>query len=611
MLNRIKWLWRYYKKYPYVLAVLILMTPVQRAMQVAIPRLIEFSVDLIKTGKAPANRVAEWLAMQGQGLGLSLAATFALSLILLGVISTVTYSYVQSHRAWMNFRLEWLFRQDAFKRVLDKGPDFFNKFRVGDLVTRMTDDVADKLSWFACSGIFRFYEALLMVIFTLAMMASINPWLTLWSAAPLPLLIVIFFKSATLLDKRYDHLQTRISRFNDFMEACFSGIRVIKAYVKESDQKKRFAEAISDRRNAEISAIRATTVVDSLYMYIWQFGTIIVILAGGFMVMNARLSSGELVAFIYYVVYLTFNMFDIGQFLVKSRQSSVSIDRLVELEKVPPLVKDEGRLAIDSNIKGNLAFNNVSFAFAETPTRTESGSGPASSGPRRIINDISIEIPAGRKVALVGKIGSGKSWVANMIPRYVDPTYGAVILDGHDIREYRLDDLRRHIGFVPQEPSLFSDTVRNNVVFGREWVTEADVIRAIDVAQFSSDIKGFPGGLDTQIGTRGMSISGGQKQRLGLARALAGRPRILILDDCTSALDSQTEAALWRKLESAIPDMTVILITHRTDTLEGVDWIYVLESGSVVESGIHRELIAASGPYSKLYRRYQLEQMVS
>jgi len=596
MLSKIKWFWRYYRKYPYVLAVLILLTPVQRAMQVMIPRLIEFSVDLIKTGKAPDNRFAGRLVEFGQGLGLSLAATFALALITLGLISTILYSFVQSHRAWMNFKLEWLFRQDAFRRVLDKGPDFFNRFRVGDLVTRMTDDVAEKLSWFACSGIFRFYEAMLMVIFTIAMMASINPWLTLWSTAPLPLLIIIFFKSATLLDKRYDHLQTRISRFNDLMEACFSGIRVIKAYVREGDQTKRFSEAIGDRRNAEISAIRATTVVDSLYMYIWQFGIIIVLLAGGFMVMKASLSAGELLAFVYYVVYLTFNMFDIGQFLVKSRQSAVSIERLIELEKVAPMVMDEGTIEAD-NIRGHLVFSDVGFSLPESP--------------RKIIKNVTLEVLPGQKIAIVGKVGSGKSWLVNMIPRLVDPTEGSIYLDGHDIRNYRIDSLRRQIGYVPQEPALFSDTIRNNIVFGREWVGESDVRWSIEVAQFAPDVDGFARGLDTQIGTRGMSISGGQKQRLGLARALAGRPRILIIDDCTSALDSQTETALWRNLERAIPGMTIILITHRTDTLEGADRIYVLDNGSVIESGKHHELIAAQGLYARLYRRYQLEQMVS
>jgi len=596
MLSKIKWFWRYYKKYPYVLAVLLLVTPIQRVMQVTIPRLIEFSVDLIKTGKVPDNKFANFLAEFGQRLGLSSAATFALGMIILGAVSTAVYSFVQSHRAWMNFKLEWLFRQDAFRGVLDKGPNFFNRFRVGDLVTRMTDDVADKLSWFACSGIFRFYEAMLMVIFTIAMMASINPWLTLWSAAPLPLLVIIFFKSATILDKRYDHLQTRISRFNDLMEACFSGIRVIKAYVRENDQKKRFGNAIDDRRNAEIAAIKATTVVDSLYMYIWQFGIIIVLLAGGFMVVEKSLSAGELMAFVYYVVYLTFNMFDIGQFLVKSRQSAVSIRRLTELENMAPMVSDKGTLDVGP-IKGYISFSNVCFSL------------PGAS--RRLVDNVSLEILPGRKIAIVGKIGSGKSWLVNMIPRMVDPTEGEIHIDGHNIQDYRLDSLRRQVGYVPQEPALFSDTIRNNILFGRDWVSESDARWAIEVAQFAQDVEGFARGLDTQIGTRGMSISGGQKQRLGLARALAGKPQILILDDCTSALDSQTETALWQNLESAIPGMTVILITHRTDTLEGTDKIYVLDNGSIVESGTHHELVAAQGIYAKLYRRYQLEQMVS
>lgn len=596
MLHKIKWFWRYYKKYPYVLLVLILLTPVQRAMQVVIPRLIEFAIDFIKTGKVPDNRAAAWLAEIGQGQGLSSAATFTLALIGLGLVSTVLYSFVQTHRAWMNFRLEWLFRQDAFNKVLYKGPDFFSRFRVGDIVTRMTDDVAEKLSWFACSGIFRFYEALLMVVFSIAMMASINPVLTLWSAVPLPLLVIIFFKSATRLDKNYDHLQIRISRFNDIMEACFSGIRVVKAYVQEGAQRNRFREAITARRSAEIAAIKTSVVVDSLYMYIWQFGVIIVLMAGGYMVINASLTAGELVAFIYYVVYLTFNMFDIGQFLVKSRQSAVSIDRLIEMENVSPMVSDNGTLALPQDARGRLTFDNVSFSF------------PGNERP--ILSNISLEIGAGQRVAFVGKVGSGKSTIASLIPRFIDPVHGSILLDGRDIREYSLESYRRQIGFAPQEPALFSDTIRNNIVFGRDWVTDVDVSWAVEVAQFKSDIDGFAHGLETKIGTRGMTISGGQKQRLAMARALAGKPRILILDDCTSALDAQTEAALWRRLEDAIPDMTVILITHRPDTLEAADWIYVLDSGAIIESGKHRDLIISDGGYSRLYRRYQLEQQV-
>nr|MBN2277598.1 ABC transporter ATP-binding protein [candidate division Zixibacteria bacterium] len=597
MFEKIKWFWRYYRNYKYVLAVLILLTPVQAAFQVTIPRLIEFTVDFIKTGSVESHSVAVWLNGIGQNLGLSTAATFTLTLISVGLIASMLYAFVQAHRAWMNIKLEWLFRQDAFDGITVKGPDFFNRFRTGDLVTRMTDDVAEKLSWFACSGIFRLYEALLMVSFALAMMISISPRLAFWSAGPLPILIIIFFWSSSILDKRYDWLQKKISKLNDVMEACFYGVRVVKAYVRETAQRKKFDRAVFDRREAEISAIKATVVVDSMYMYIWQFGIIIVLLAGGYMAIKASLSLGELVAFIYYVVYMIFPMFDIGQFLVKSRQSAVSINRLLELEQAKPMVQTAGRVKCDGNIRGNLIYDRVAFSF------------PGSD--RKIIDDVSLEIKAGQTVALVGKVGSGKSWLVNMIPRLVDPTSGTIRLDGRDLRDYRIEELRKIIGYVPQEPVLFTDTVKNNILFGQRGIPDDLLEWAVEVSQLKDEIELFPKKIETQIGTRGMSISGGQKQRLALARALVCKPKILILDDCTSALDSRTEAALWNRLHQVMPEMTAILITHRPDILESADMIYVMENGRIIESGTHATLTSDSGQYARIYRRYRLEAEVA
>ncbi len=596
MLDKIKWFWQYYKRYPYVLAVLVLLTPVQTVFQISIPRMVEFVVDYVKTGQVPDHRAAVWLVGTGESLGLSTALTFALGLVALGLIASSLYAFVQCHRAWMNIKLEWLFRQDSFNGITAKGPDFYNTFRTGDLVTRMTDDVAEKLSWFACSGIFRLYEALLMISFTIVMMTLISPWLTIWTVSPLPILIFVFFKTSSLLDRRYDRLQTRISRFNDVMEACFSGIRVVKAYVKELAQKGKFDDAARDRRKAEIAVIKVMTIVESLYMYIWQFGIIIVVIAGGYMVINANLTLGKMVAFVYYVVWLVFPMFDIGQFLVKSRQSNVSIDRLLELENVPPMVADTGTHSPNGDLRGDLIFDNVRFEFDDT---------------RRIIDHVSLEIPAGKTIALVGKVGSGKSWLVQMIPRLVDPTSGRITLDGRDLREYDLEDLRRHIGFVPQEPALFSDTVRNNIIFGREDIDTDTIEWAVEVSQLAGEVAEFPNGMATEIGTRGVSISGGQKQRLGLARALAGKPQILILDDCTSALDSRTESALWARLHEVMPELTAILITHRPDTLKKADRIYVLDDGRLIETGTHDDLIAHGGHYARMYKRYQLEEMVT
>lgn len=602
----IKWLWQYYRRHKYVLGVLLILTPIQTLFQVAVPRLFGYVIDFLNTGVVGADRFAIWLTEWGARFDLSPTTSYGLGFILIGLIASILYATLQSHRAWMNSRLEFDFRQVAFDGVTEKGPDFFNRFRTGDLVTRMTDDVAEKLSWFACSGIFRLYEALLVVAFTVIMMLSIDPWLTLWTAGPLPILVIVFFISASALDKRYDHLQKKISSFNDAMEACFSGIRVVKAYVREEMQKEKFGSAARDRRQAEIDSIKMTTVIDSLYYYIWQFALVIVLIVGGYMVINSGLTVGKMATFIYYVVYLVFPMFDIGQFLVKSRQSAVSITRLVELEEMPAMVADSGDQDCDPGKDGHLEFINVDFGFDGT-ANTKSTASPS----RKILDGLTLKITAGQTVALVGRVGAGKSWLINMIPRLVDPAGGTITLGGRELRHFRLEDLRRQIGYVPQEPVLFSDTLLNNILLGRENIPEERISWAVDVAQLKDDIENLPLGMNTPVGTRGMMLSGGQKQRLALARALVGKPGILILDDCTSALDSSTEAKLWDRLHEVMPDITAILITHRPGTLETVDNIYVMDGGRIVQSGTHNELVEQSGEYATIYKRYRLAEEVT
>lgn len=597
MLKYIKWFWTFYAKHKRPLALLVTLPFLTSALFVIQPLLLKNVFDLLESGATKTVSlpyVSEFIEYLTAGS----ITNYVIMMILLGITAAIVHTVLVGHRAYMNLKLEWEFRQSTFDSVTDKGPDFFNRFSTGDLLTRMTDDVGhEKLAWFACSGIFRFYEALTLIMFSLIMMLSINPILTLWTAGPLPILVLIYIRSSTILDRRFDFLQKKISAVNDTMESCFSGIRVVKAYSRERDQEKKFAGVVENRQAAEIAAVKAHTVIESLWMYIWQLGIVIILLAGGYYVINGTLSIGEFVAFDSYVLFMIYPMFDVGNFLVKGLRAAVSIKRLIQLEDHPPMIDaKEGNRSASGDVQGRVEFDSVSFRF--------------SGMEREILDDLSFTAEPGQRVALVGKVGSGKSWAARLIPKLVNPTSGRITLDGIDLREYNIDDLRRIIGYVPQEPILFSDTIDNNIRFGREGISDDTLDWAIEVSQLKEELASFPKGLKTRIGVRGVSISGGQKQRVALARALVSKPRILILDDCTSALDANTESALWDRLHEVMPDLTCFIISHRPATLEKADKIIVLDDGRIIESGGHIDLILKEGLYCKLYHRIMLEEAV-
>ena len=581
-MRSVRWLFEVWRKRKRLATFLVVFSIVNALLGVAYPLFIRAVIDAIK------NKA-----------GVEAISRNVLILLILGIANFFVYASMQGTRAWTNLVFERDFRQRVFEHLIRLGRSFFQRFRTGDIVTRLTDDLSTdmKLSWFACSGIFRTIEALCMVVFGLIVMTRLNPVLTLFAVGPLPILIVIFMWTSSAVERRYEALQKRISDVNAHMEACFSGIRVVKAYRRERAQESGFHEVIGRRKHAEIDAVRVGTIVQAMYGYIWQFGVVIVLLVGGKMVMEGKLTIGTLAAFDAYVMLLVFPMYDIGTFFVRGKSAGVSIRRLADMEDVEPEVKEVSRpRALPGEFRGALRFESVSLSF--TP------------GGTRVLDGVSFDVRPGEIVALVGRVASGKSSVVNLIPRLNDPTEGQIFFDGVPVRELSLEALRKIIGYVPQEPLLFSDTVENNIRFHRDWVTQKDIMQAAEVSRLVEEVEAFPDGFQTKIGQRGVTISGGQKQRIALARALAGKPQILILDDCTASLDAQTETTLWEGLQKVFPDCATIVISHRAATLERTNLILVFERGKIVERGTHYELVSKKGVYHTLYELGKLQDEV-
>jgi ATP-binding cassette subfamily B protein len=529
-------------------------------------------------------------------------------LALLGIGRFLLYVFLQGSRARLNLRFDFGVRLRAFENVLRMGPSFFVRFRVGDVVTRLTDDVSDKLSWYMCSGLLRTLEALVLIVFGVAMMIRLNPKLTLYTAGPLPILIALFILTATRLHKRYEAVQASISRLNESLENCFSGIRVVKAFAGERYQQGLVHRAIDAQRTAELRAVRWQSIIDSLYGHIWQFAIIGVLLAGGGMVMRKEITLGELAAFEAYVLLLVWPMFDAGQFLVRGRLSAVSIDRIAELEGQTPEVSevgDEAPLATrpDGPIPVEPAAAHESLPC---PVRFTEVSYVFSGATEPALSRVSFEALPATMTALVGEIGSGKSTLLTLVPRLVDPTSGSVSVASKSVRDWAPGDLRRQLGYVTQEAILFSTTVDENIRLGRPWVSDGDVDWAIGVVGLRDEVESWPAGLGTAVGPRGLRLSGGQKQRVALARALAGRPSVLLLDDCTASLDAEKEAEVWDAILKTLPACTTLVVSHRPATLERADQILVLERGRVIEQGSFTTLDRPRSRFRELYAHWKL-----
>ncbi|MCX5785432.1 MAG: ABC transporter ATP-binding protein [Elusimicrobia bacterium] len=511
-----------------------------------------------------------------------------------GVTSTIISIIAQWNRAYMNMRLEWEFRQQLFEHILKLDQAFYHRYTTGDLVTRLVDDISNKISWFSCSGVFRFIQSLFTLIGAITMMVLLNPMLALWVLAPAPLLLAASIKTGKKLHERYDNLQKSISLIYDFLETCFTAIKLIKANAKEPAQGVFFSAKADAQRDAEISVARLDIIFSYFYHSANFIAVAMVFLAGGIMVISGKASLGDLIAFYFYAGMIMMPLMDISQFFVAGNRAGASIKRVDELLQAKSAVKKPSTPA-----QGPARIETVECRGVSVTTGKDDV---------QLLKGITFAVKSGQLVSVVGKIGSGKSSLLAMLTRFSEYSGGEICVNGTDIRKFTPAAVRERMGLVTQDPFIMTGTVLNNITLGRENIPEGAVDTAIQVSQLKHDISKLPKGLETSVGTRGFSLSGGQKQRVAVARALLLRPDLLLLDDATSAMDAQTEDNFWRDFRKAMPETICLIVTHRVKTIEHSDLILTLDEGRLAEKGTHTELMALNGLYKQIYERRKLEE---
>ena len=582
-MKALKHLNKYFFKYRYRLIVGIFITIIAKIFALFTPRLIGKSINILEKYFEGTIEISTAKSnLLETGLFIVVAALIA------GLFTFLMRQTIINVSRYIEFDL----KNEIYKHYQVLSLSFYKSNRTGDLMNRISEDVG-KVRMYAGPAIMYTINTVTLFTVALTQMLSTAPKLTLYTMLPLPILSFVIYKLSRLINHRSKIVQESLSGLSSFTQEQFSGISVIKSYTIEPSVNNEFETLSSENRKKQIDLAKVQALFFPLMILLIGVSNLLVIYIGGKQYINGEIENiGTIAEFIIYVNMLTWPVATVGWVTSIVQQAEASQKRINEFLETEPEIKNNVECLTD--IKGAIEFKNVTFTYPDTNITA--------------LKDVSFKIESGEKLAILGMTGSGKSTILDLIGRLYDTQQGSILIDGKQIDDINLYSLRESTGYVPQDAFLFSDSIKNNIKFGKENATEEEVIEAAKNARVHKNIIDFKNGYDTVLGERGITLSGGQKQRVSIARAIIKSPEILLFDDCLSAVDTETEEKILKNLERVSKNKTTIIVSHRISSAKNADKIIVLDEGIIIQAGTHQTLKKTEGYYKDLYRKQRSEK---
>jgi len=582
-MKELQYLNKYFIKYKFQFLLGIVITIAAQIFSLFTPQFIKNSLNAVEDAHKTGHSIASIKADLNENILLIIATT---------LIAGVLTFFMRQTIIVMSRHVEFDLKNEVFRQYERLSQNFYKQNRTGDLMNRISEDVG-KVRQYVGPAVMYSLNTVIRFVVIAGHMIIISPKLTFYTLLPLPLLAYFIYKISSEINKRSTLYQQNLSKLSTFTQEMFSGIRVIKAYALESQKQDDFTVLSRDSKNKNMSLAKVNALFGPLMILLIGISNLVVIYVGGVMYIDGSIKDiGTIVQFVLYINMLTWPVASLGWISSMIQEAEASQKRINEFLKTEPEIKNEnhGRTII----KGEIAFDNVTFTYEDTNITA--------------LKNVSFNVGKGQTLAILGATGSGKSTILSLISRLYDVQQGIITVDGIALKNLNLDDLRNSIGFVPQDAFLFSDSIKNNIKFGNEDATDDEVITVAKKAVVHDNIKAFNKQYETILGERGITLSGGQKQRVSIARAMIKDAPILLLDDCLSAVDTETEEAILNNLMEFCRDKTTIIVSHRVSSAKNADSIIILDGGKIIQQGTHNQLVSEAGYYKELYLKQLSEK---